>query len=165
MTSFRNYSRGATHYRRGPFFLAGDAAHIQSPAGGQGMNTGIQDALNLGWELAHVCRGAAPEELPPDRGALGRAPARETACPAPRPDSSGASPDRATTCCSPAPATTGPRICRWRAARPGVRAPPGRAEPPAGHHAGPRTARRVRGSPGTRHRPHGSARLPRPPAA
>ncbi|MFH9892890.1 FAD-dependent monooxygenase [Streptomyces luteogriseus] len=44
-------------------FLAGDAAHIHSPAGGQGMNTGIQDALNLGWKLAHVCRGAAPEEL------------------------------------------------------------------------------------------------------
>ncbi|MEU1320443.1 FAD-dependent monooxygenase [Streptomyces tibetensis] len=63
MTSFRIHNRGATHYRRGPFFLAGDAAHIHSPAGGQGMNTGIQDALNLGWKLAHVCRGAAPEEL------------------------------------------------------------------------------------------------------
>jgi 2-polyprenyl-6-methoxyphenol hydroxylase-like FAD-dependent oxidoreductase len=63
MTSFRIHNRGATHYRRGPFFLAGDAAHIHSPAGGQGMNTGIQDALNLGWKLAHVCRGAAPEAL------------------------------------------------------------------------------------------------------
>ncbi|GAA2253767.1 FAD-dependent monooxygenase [Streptomyces indiaensis] len=63
MTSFRIHNRGATHYRRGPFFLAGDAAHIHSPAGGQGMNTGIQDALNLGWKLAHVCRGAAPAEL------------------------------------------------------------------------------------------------------
>ncbi|MEW2611292.1 FAD-dependent monooxygenase [Streptomyces sp. NPDC047880] len=63
MTSFRIHNRGATRYRRGPFFLAGDAAHIHSPAGGQGMNTGIQDALNLGWKLAHVCRGAAPEEL------------------------------------------------------------------------------------------------------
>ncbi|MFD5163869.1 FAD-dependent monooxygenase [Streptomyces hawaiiensis] len=63
MTSFRIHNRGATHYRKGPFFLAGDAAHIHSPAGGQGMNTGIQDALNLGWKLAHVCRGAAPEEL------------------------------------------------------------------------------------------------------
>ncbi|GHA44244.1 FAD-dependent monooxygenase [Streptomyces purpurascens] len=63
MTAFRIHNRGATHYRNGPFFLAGDAAHIHSPAGGQGMNTGIQDALNLGWKLAHVCRGAAPEEL------------------------------------------------------------------------------------------------------
>ncbi|MFJ4821284.1 FAD-dependent monooxygenase [Streptomyces sp. NPDC088801] len=63
MTSFRVHNRGAGHYRKGPFFLAGDAAHIHSPAGGQGMNTGIQDALNLGWKLAHVCRGAAPEEL------------------------------------------------------------------------------------------------------
>ncbi|WP_039934453.1 FAD-dependent monooxygenase [Streptomyces viridochromogenes] len=63
MTSFRLHNRGATQYRKGPFFLAGDAAHIHSPAGGQGMNTGIQDALNLGWKLAHVCRGAAPEDL------------------------------------------------------------------------------------------------------
>ncbi|MER7479205.1 FAD-dependent monooxygenase [Streptomyces sp. NPDC126510] len=63
MSGFRIHNRGATHYRKGPFFLAGDAAHIHSPAGGQGMNTGIQDALNLGWKLAHVCRGAAPEEL------------------------------------------------------------------------------------------------------
>ncbi|GAA2605786.1 hypothetical protein GCM10010304_64820 [Streptomyces roseoviolaceus] len=63
MTAFRIHNRGATHYRNGPFFLAGDAAHIHSPAGGQGMNTGIQDGLNLGWKLAHVCRGASPEEL------------------------------------------------------------------------------------------------------
>ncbi|MEV6382008.1 FAD-dependent monooxygenase [Streptomyces sp. NPDC051773] len=63
MTDFRLHNRGAAHYRSGPFFLAGDAAHIHSPAGGQGMNTGIQDALNLGWKLAHVCRGLAPEEL------------------------------------------------------------------------------------------------------
>ncbi|MFF7887689.1 FAD-dependent monooxygenase [Streptomyces sp. NPDC020794] len=63
MTDFRLHNRGATRYRSGPFFLAGDAAHIHSPAGAQGMNTGIQDALNLGWKLALVCRGAAPEEL------------------------------------------------------------------------------------------------------
>ncbi|MFF1682270.1 FAD-dependent monooxygenase [Streptomyces sp. NPDC058256] len=63
MTDFRLHNRGAAHYRAGPFFLAGDAAHIHSPAGAQGMNTGIQDALNLGWKLALVCRGAAPEEL------------------------------------------------------------------------------------------------------
>ncbi len=43
--------------------MAGDAAHIHSPAGGQGMNTGIQDAFNLGWKLAMVLRGRAPEAL------------------------------------------------------------------------------------------------------
>ncbi|MFD9324397.1 FAD-dependent monooxygenase [Streptomyces sp. NPDC060065] len=63
MTDFRLHNRGAAHYRSGPFFLAGDAAHIHSPAGAQGMNTGIQDALNLGWKLALVCQGRAPEEL------------------------------------------------------------------------------------------------------
>jgi 2-polyprenyl-6-methoxyphenol hydroxylase-like FAD-dependent oxidoreductase len=63
MTDFRLHNRGAAHYRSGPFFLAGDAAHIHSPAGAQGMNTGIQDALNLGWKLALVCDGRAPEEL------------------------------------------------------------------------------------------------------
>jgi 2-polyprenyl-6-methoxyphenol hydroxylase-like FAD-dependent oxidoreductase len=63
MTDFRLHNRGAAHYRSGPFFLAGDAAHIHSPAGAQGMNTGIQDALNLGWKLALVCRGRAPAEL------------------------------------------------------------------------------------------------------
>ncbi|WP_405653824.1 FAD-dependent monooxygenase [Streptomyces sp. NBC_00019] len=63
MTDFRLHNRGASRYRAGRCFLAGDAAHIHSPAGAQGMNTGIQDALNLGWKLALVCRGAAPEEL------------------------------------------------------------------------------------------------------
>ncbi|MCZ4507406.1 FAD-dependent monooxygenase [Streptomyces sp. ActVer] len=63
MTDFRLHNRGAAHYRSGPFFLAGDAAHIHSPAGAQGMNTGIQDALNLGWKLALVCRDRAPDEL------------------------------------------------------------------------------------------------------
>ncbi|MCX5257062.1 FAD-dependent monooxygenase [Streptomyces canus] len=63
MTDFRLHNRGAAHYRSGPFFLAGDAAHIHSPAGAQGMNTGIQDALNLGWKLAFVCQGRAPAEL------------------------------------------------------------------------------------------------------
>ena len=48
------------HYRRGRVFLAGDAAHIHSPAGGQGMNTGIQDAHNLGWKLAAVVKGVSP---------------------------------------------------------------------------------------------------------
>ena len=50
-------------YRAGRVFLAGDAAHIHSPAGGQGMNTGIQDAHNLGWKLAAVTRGADPALL------------------------------------------------------------------------------------------------------
>ena len=50
-------------YRQGRVFLAGDAAHIHSPAGGQGMNTGIQDAYNLGWKLAAVERGASPALL------------------------------------------------------------------------------------------------------
>ncbi|WP_345012693.1 FAD-dependent monooxygenase [Streptomyces shaanxiensis] len=63
MTDFRLHNRGAARYRSGSCFLAGDAAHIHSPAGAQGMNTGIQDALNLGWKLALVCRGAAPREL------------------------------------------------------------------------------------------------------
>lgn len=46
-------------YREGRLFIAGDAAHIHSPAGGQGMNTGIQDAYNLGWKLAAVAKGAS----------------------------------------------------------------------------------------------------------
>ncbi len=50
-------------YREGRVFLAGDAAHIHSPAGGQGMNTGIQDAQNLGWKLAAVVQGASASLL------------------------------------------------------------------------------------------------------
>ncbi|MEA5360477.1 FAD-dependent oxidoreductase [Amycolatopsis sp., V23-08] len=55
--------RLAARYRAGRVFLAGDAAHIHSPAGGQGMNTGIQDAHNLGWKLAAVANGASPALL------------------------------------------------------------------------------------------------------
>jgi 2-polyprenyl-6-methoxyphenol hydroxylase-like FAD-dependent oxidoreductase len=55
--------RLANRYRAGRVFLAGDAAHIHSPAGGQGMNTGIQDAYNLGWKLASVAKGASPALL------------------------------------------------------------------------------------------------------
>jgi 2-polyprenyl-6-methoxyphenol hydroxylase-like FAD-dependent oxidoreductase len=55
--------RLADRYREGNVFLAGDAAHIHSPAGGQGMNTGIQDAHNLGWKLAAVANKHAPVEL------------------------------------------------------------------------------------------------------
>ncbi|WP_219511402.1 FAD-dependent monooxygenase [Nonomuraea ceibae] len=54
--------RMVDRYREGRVFLAGDAAHVHTPAGGQGMNTGVQDAYNLGWKLAHVLRGA-PEPL------------------------------------------------------------------------------------------------------
>jgi len=55
--------RLADRYRVGRVFLAGDAAHIHSPAGGQGMNTGIQDAYNLGWKLASVINGSSPALL------------------------------------------------------------------------------------------------------
>ncbi|TDE09937.1 FAD-dependent monooxygenase [Jiangella asiatica] len=58
-TDFRIANRGATRYRSGRVFLAGDAAHIHSPAGAQGMNTGIQDAVNLGWKLALAVSGRA----------------------------------------------------------------------------------------------------------
>lgn len=60
---FRINYRTARHYRHGRVFLAGDAAHIHSLIGGQGMNTGIQDAYNLAWKLALVCRGLAPDSL------------------------------------------------------------------------------------------------------
>jgi len=60
---FRLHHRGVDRYRSGPLFVAGDAAHIHSPAGGQGMNTGIQDAVNLGWKLAEVVRGRAPDSF------------------------------------------------------------------------------------------------------
>ncbi|WP_229852805.1 FAD-dependent monooxygenase [Streptomyces albospinus] len=53
----------ADTYRHGRVFLAGDAAHIHSPAGGQGMNTSVQDAYNLGWKLGQVLRHGAPESL------------------------------------------------------------------------------------------------------
>jgi 2-polyprenyl-6-methoxyphenol hydroxylase-like FAD-dependent oxidoreductase len=63
MTDFRLAVRAAGEYRSGRVFLAGDAAHIHSPAGGQGMNTGIQDAVNLGWKLAFDLRGIANPAL------------------------------------------------------------------------------------------------------
>ena len=58
----RPQHRLADHYRRGRVFLVGDAAHVHSPAGAQGMNTSIQDAVNLGWKLAMVLKGA-PDAL------------------------------------------------------------------------------------------------------
>ncbi|HEY1261745.1 MAG TPA: FAD-dependent monooxygenase [Stellaceae bacterium] len=60
---FRISMRLAQHYRQGRCFIAGDAAHIHPPTGGQGMNTGIQDAYNLAWKLALVIDGTAPEGL------------------------------------------------------------------------------------------------------
>jgi 2-polyprenyl-6-methoxyphenol hydroxylase-like FAD-dependent oxidoreductase len=60
---FHINSRMVASLRAGRIFLAGDAAHIHSPAGAQGMNTGIQDAINLGWKLAFVLQGKAPESL------------------------------------------------------------------------------------------------------
>ncbi|MHC9293956.1 FAD-dependent monooxygenase [Mycobacterium sp. LTG2003] len=63
LSRFADVSRQARNYRSGRVFLAGDAAHIHPPLGGQGMNLGIQDAANLGWKLAAVIRGEASPEL------------------------------------------------------------------------------------------------------
>jgi bifunctional hydroxylase/dehydrase len=63
VSAFGDATRQVTQYRRGRVLLAGDAAHIHLPAGGQGMNTSIQDAYNLGWKLAAVLRGEAPPDL------------------------------------------------------------------------------------------------------
>ena len=58
LSRFSDYSRLVTQYRRDRIFLAGDAAHVHFPVGGQGLNLGVQDAFNLGWKLAAVLRGA-----------------------------------------------------------------------------------------------------------
>ncbi|WP_331719320.1 FAD-dependent monooxygenase [Streptomyces sp. NBC_00158] len=68
-TVFRIHARHAGTYQLGRVFIAGDAAHVHSPAGGQGMNTGMQDAHNLAWKLAAVVRGEAPAALLRDYGA------------------------------------------------------------------------------------------------
>jgi hypothetical protein len=60
---YRVHHRIAGKFRVGRAFLVGDAAHIHSPAGGQGMNTGIGDAVNLGWKLVHVLQGRATPSL------------------------------------------------------------------------------------------------------
>jgi 2-polyprenyl-6-methoxyphenol hydroxylase-like FAD-dependent oxidoreductase len=62
-STYHVHHRVTEHFRKGRAFLAGDAAHIHSPAGGQGMNTGIGDAINLAWKLAAVLRGDAPDKL------------------------------------------------------------------------------------------------------
>jgi 2-polyprenyl-6-methoxyphenol hydroxylase-like FAD-dependent oxidoreductase len=75
MNHFRINERKVRDYRHGRVFLAGDAAHVHSPAGGQGMNTGMQDAFNLAWKLALVQNGkAAPallDSYSPERSAIG----------------------------------------------------------------------------------------------
>ncbi|MGW5422392.1 FAD-dependent monooxygenase [Streptomyces sp. NPDC003943] len=79
-SDFRARAAMADRFRAGRVFLAGDAAHVHSPAGGQGLNTGIQDAYNLGWKLGQVLRHGAPatlldsyeaERLPVAAGVLG----------------------------------------------------------------------------------------------
>jgi len=76
MTPFHVNDLQAKHYRAANAFLAGDASHIHSPAGGQGMNTGIQDAANLAWKLAAVARGADEtllDSYEAERGEVGKA--------------------------------------------------------------------------------------------
>jgi 3-(3-hydroxy-phenyl)propionate hydroxylase len=63
ISRFTDMTRQAASYRDGRVLLAGDAAHVHSPAGGQGLNTGVQDAVNLGWKLAQVVHGTSPEGL------------------------------------------------------------------------------------------------------
>ncbi len=81
-TRFRIHCRQVTQYRDDRVFVAGDAAHIHSPVGGQGMNTGIQDAHNLAWKLAQVHRGLARSRLldsyHDERHAVGQAVLRGT---------------------------------------------------------------------------------------
>ncbi|GAA3566707.1 FAD-dependent monooxygenase [Amycolatopsis ultiminotia] len=63
LTRFTDNTRQATTYRRGRVLLAGDAAHVHPPFGGQGLNLSLGDAMNLGWKLAATARGTAPEGL------------------------------------------------------------------------------------------------------
>jgi 2-polyprenyl-6-methoxyphenol hydroxylase-like FAD-dependent oxidoreductase len=60
---FTDMARQAASYRQGRVLLAGDAAHVHSPVGGQGLNLGVQDAVNLGWKLAQVVNGTSPDGL------------------------------------------------------------------------------------------------------
>lgn len=63
LSRFTDAARQAESYREGRVLLAGDAAHVHYPAGGQGLNLGVQDAVNLGWKLAQVVKGISPESL------------------------------------------------------------------------------------------------------
>jgi hypothetical protein len=63
ISRFTDLARQAASYRKGRVLLAGDAAHVHYPAGGQGLNIGVQDAVNLGWKLAQVVNGTSPESL------------------------------------------------------------------------------------------------------
>ena len=63
ISRFTDMARQAASYRNGRVLLAGDAAHVHYPAGGQGLNLGVQDAVNLGWKLAQVVKKTAPESL------------------------------------------------------------------------------------------------------
>jgi 2-polyprenyl-6-methoxyphenol hydroxylase-like FAD-dependent oxidoreductase len=87
LSKYRFNVRMVDRYRSGRVFVAGDAAHVHVPAGGQGMNTGIQDGYNLGWKLGAVLRGADPalldtyehERLPIARDVLAQSTARANA--------------------------------------------------------------------------------------
>jgi hypothetical protein len=63
ISRFSDMTRQAASYRQGRVLLAGDAAHVHSPVGGQGLNTGVQDAVNLGWKLAQVVKGTSLHTL------------------------------------------------------------------------------------------------------
>ena len=63
VSRFTDTTRQAAAYRDGRVLLAGDAAHVHSPVGGQGLNLGVQDAVNLGWKLAQVVTGVSPDSL------------------------------------------------------------------------------------------------------
>jgi 3-(3-hydroxy-phenyl)propionate hydroxylase len=63
ISRFTDMTRQAAAYRKGRVLLAGDAAHVHPPDGGQGLQTGVQDAVNLGWKLAQVVKGTSPESL------------------------------------------------------------------------------------------------------
>ena len=63
ISRFTDMTRQAASYRKGRVLLAGDAAHVHAPVGGQGLNIGVQDAVNLGWKMAQVVKGTSPEGL------------------------------------------------------------------------------------------------------
>ena len=63
ISRFTDMTRQAASYREGRVLLAGDAAHVHYPVGGQGLNIGVQDAVNLGWKLAQVVSGTSPDSL------------------------------------------------------------------------------------------------------